>query len=337
MKFCVLVGQLCLSTNINISSIYKKLTEEGNEFVTSIEEADMVVFHPCELVPIRKDVLESISKKRVIILACYNEEDYKEIDDKEFVSLDYFCEENASFVNEEASHIRIGFGCNHHCSYCPIKRKTIKSRKIESILKDIGSAKKIILQADDCASYQYGLIELLDAIPGKEISLIYVYPSYLLSNKDYFIKNKDRISINVLPIQSASKRILKMMNRGDYDSLHEEIDFFNSISFNLVEFIFGYPTETWEDFMETVSFSKKLKKDAIRLWIPYNSYKGTESEKKHGKTKSDLIFKMKEYIEKEMDQNINKMLNFEDSNYGLYLCNFNKNGNPSPLTQKEFF
>ncbi len=336
MNFCILIGQPCPSTKLNVTSFYRELISEGKKFVENIEESEIVVFHPCKLVPLRKEIIKDIKDKKVFILSCYNEDEYSEIKNKEFIHLDNFCNKKGSFIKEKVAHVRIGYGCNHRCSYCPIKRNSSYSREIEEILEDCKEAKKIVLYGDDCASYKYGLVNLLEKLPKKEIVLTYTYPSYLLKNKKYFLENKDRISMEILPIQSASKRILKLMHRSDYNDLQEGIEFFNQLKIERVHFIFGYPTETWEDFMETVNFSKKIKSDFGRSWFLYNPYPGTKTEATYGQERSLFASEMEKYLENYITKETNKknewIVRFRNEKYGFHLLKIGEERDFLPMT-----
>jgi radical SAM superfamily enzyme YgiQ (UPF0313 family) len=327
MKFSIIADQLCSLSKVNIGAFYKKMISEGHELIIDYMEADIIIFQPCRLVKINKKLIDKIKNKKIKALFCYKKEDFNSVKEIDFISNKWIEKENNKpvFRRKDTYFSYIGSGCIRRCAYCPIKRKNLASRPIKSILKDIQGAKRVVLCADDCSSYGYGLIKLLEKIPQKDIVLSYVYPAYLIENADYFIENKERISIDIMPMQSASQRILKLMNRGDYDA-KKILDIINQLRIYNMHFIFGYPTETWDDFIETVNFEKNVKTvEGKTLWFAYGAYEGTESEKIYGKKKNPLILSMEEYLLKEEKYN-RIILNFSDENYGSIVIGFTEEG-----------
>lgn len=252
--------------------------------------------------------------KKVVVQQCYDENDFEGMKNISFSSYDETIKGEEGFKSFDRGRrsilLNIGRGCNRNCTYCPItKGKKISSRPIDYILDDIKDAKKVYLSADDCASYEYGLVELLERIPrDKKIVLSYVYPAYLLRNRDYFIKNADRVKFDILSIQSGSKRILKLMNRGDYAPA-DLIELRDRLDFNVLHFIYGYPTETVEDFMESVTVANDMGVKNVG-WFEYNVYDGTESKKRYGNEKSEQLSFMRDYVTKVMNQGIHRRADF---------------------------
>lgn len=327
MKFSIITDQLCVLSKVNIGAFYKKMISEGHEVTRNYMDADVIFFHPCRLVKINTRLIEKIKEKNIKAVFCYREEDFKEVKNVEFISNRWIEDSNNFPVYErnEESCVYIGSGCARRCSYCPIKRDDAVNRKIEDVLKDTKNAKKVMLCADDCSSYRYGLVDLMKKMPQQKIHLSYVYPSYLVQNAEYFIKNKDRISLDVLPIQSGSERILKMMNRSDYN-LDEVVEIANHIKINKLHFMFGYPTETWEDFLQTIEFENKINKvEELSLWFVYRAYDGTKSKEEYGDYKSSLLDEMRRHLAKE-SRHSRVILDFFDKGYGSIVVDFNEKG-----------
>ncbi len=326
MKFSIIADQICVLSRVNIGIFYEQMIADGHELIVDYMNADIIIFQPCQLVKVNQKLIDKIKQKKVKVIFCYKEDDFKEIKELDFISHDWIGKkENQPTLQRKDNHfIYIGSGCNNHCSYCPIKRDGVTSRSIESILKDAKDANKIMFCADDCSSYKYGLVNLLKKIPDKEITLSYVYPSYLVEHADYFIANKHRISIEVVPVQSASNRILKLMNRNNYNP-SELLRVINNLKVNKIHFMFGYPTETWDDFLETVKWEEKLHKmDGFALWFKYNTYKGTLAEIRHGTDKNPLIDDMEKYLFAEKSKHCRAILNFLEEDYGSMIVGFNE-------------
>ncbi len=326
MKFSIITDQICVLSKVNIATFYKQMIAEGHELVLDYTQADIVIFQPCQLVNVNQELIEKIREKKVKVLFCYKKEDFEKIENLELVSHEWLGDKknHPVFWKKDKCFVYIGSGCVRTCAYCPIKRSSVVSRSINTILNDIEGAKKVMLCADDCSSYKYGLIELLKKMPEKEIHLSYVYPSYLIKHADYFIAHKERISIDVVPIQSASSRVLKLMNRHDYD-VDRALEVMNHLKMSKVHFMFGYPTETWEDFLKTVNFEEKLKKvEEYVLWFTYNPYKGTQAEITYGDKKNPLIDSMREHLIQKKSKHNRAVLNFFDKNYGSIVVGFNE-------------
>jgi tRNA A37 methylthiotransferase MiaB len=327
MKFSIITDQLCVLSKVNIGAFYKKMMDEGNEIVRDYMSADIIFFHPCRLVKINEELVDKIKRKNIKVIFCYREEDFKKVKNVEFISNSWI-EDSRNFPvyqRNEESCVYVGSGCARNCSYCPIKRKKSVNRKIEDVLRDTKGATRVMLCADDCSSYKYGLVELMEKMPQQKIHLSYVYPSYLIQNADYFVKNKERISLDVLPIQSGSERILRMMNRSNYN-LDRVVEVANHIKINKLHFMFGYPTEAWEDFLQTIEFENKINKiEELSLWFVYRPYDGTKSKEDYGEYKSPFLDKMKKYLSGESKHD-RVVLDFLDKGYGSIVVDFNEKG-----------
>jgi len=169
----------------------------------------------------------------------------------------------------------ISEGCNLNCSYCSEKRTfpPYQSYPFEEL---IGACSNIIekynqynlmLIADNVGEYGMDinsslpeLIHSLLAINDQvKIGIQNLNPAYFFKFFDdfeEFIKN-DRMLHLRLPIQSASDKILKSMNRTYSKSDIERIfSFLTKVAYNdfSTDMICGFPGETIEDYEETINF-----------------------------------------------------------------------------------
>ncbi|NVM27833.1 MAG: radical SAM protein [Candidatus Helarchaeota archaeon] len=171
--------------------------------------------------------------------------------------------------------VKIGEGCVGNCSFCIIKKakRTIMSRPIEDILYDITNhldeqkENYVILIADDCGSYGIdigtNIIELLYQIgksfPSLRIGIEYLYPKWIEKYGDKLLRVLRQVKIDNIniSIQSGSQKILKLMNRNyDLEKVFRFINVLKRISPKTMvytHFLFGYPGETFRDFLKTVS------------------------------------------------------------------------------------
>ncbi|MGN0819741.1 MAG: 30S ribosomal protein S12 methylthiotransferase RimO [Christensenellaceae bacterium] len=177
------------------------------------------------------------------------------------------------------SYLKIADGCNNHCTYCliPKIRGRYKSYPMEELVgeaENLGKIEELILVAQDTTRYGedlYGenkFVELIRALSALEnvgsLRLMYCYPEMITDELIEEIKTNDKILKYIdVPLQHASDRILKLMNRkGGFElyealinKLKEQVD---SIAIRST-FITGFPSETEEDHETLMEFLKRAK------------------------------------------------------------------------------
>lgn len=198
------------------------------------------------------------------------------------------------------AYLKIGEGCDNHCTYCiiPKLRGKYRSRKMEDIIKeakDLASrgVKEVVVIAQDTTKYGcdlYGkemlpeLLEELAKIEGlKWIRIMYSYPESITEELVKVIKKYDNIcNYFDMPIQHASNRILKLMNRKttkeDILSKIEMIRKHIPDATVRTTIIVGFPGETEEDFKEVVDFAKEVKFDRLGAFA-YSREEDTAADK----------------------------------------------------------
>lgn len=178
--------------------------------------------------------------------------------------------------NSKRHFVGISTGCAFWCSYCPHKLGVgkIVSRPEKEILNQIktlieSGAETIVLTGTDVACYGQDigtsfpllLEKILNIVPQKiEVHIAQFNPQGLRFDFEKLIKacQDKRVTDFQLPVQTASKRILKLMNR--YYSMKEVRKFIvkvkkknTNIRFR-TDLIIGFPTETEANFRKTVGF-----------------------------------------------------------------------------------
>ncbi len=172
-------------------------------------------------------------------------------------------------------HVRISWGCLGSCTYCAIRKAigTLKSKPIDDCINEfeIGlkqGFKNFIITADDVGAYGVDigytfpqLIERLSSFKGEyKISIQDFDPKWIVKYIDDLdgIFKKNRISSINVALQSGSKNILKLMNRyNDIGKISDAIQRLRNSNndFSLdTHFILGFPSETREDFHQTMKF-----------------------------------------------------------------------------------
>lgn len=206
--------------------------------------------------------------------------------------------------------VNIMQGCNNFCTYCivPYVRGREKSRKEENILKEVrqiiaeGKYKKITLLGQNVNSYgkdlspQVSFSKLLSDICTVEgdftLSFMTSHPKDLTDDVIDTIAKEDKIEKYIhLPAQSGNNRILRLMNRKYTREKYLEI--IDKIRAKIPkcritsDFIVGFPTETEEEFEDTLSLVEKVKYDSIFAFM-YSKREGTVAEKMEGQVPEDV-------------------------------------------------
>lgn len=183
------------------------------------------------------------------------------------------------------AYLKIAEGCDNRCTYCaiPLIRGGYRSRTIESIVEEAqklvdDGAKELIVIAQDTSRYGldlYGelkLPELLRQLCQIEklrwVRLLYCYPDTVTDELLDVIANEPKIVKYMdLPLQHASGRVLKAMNRrGDKESLLKLIAHMREKVPGLIlrtTLITGFPGETEEDFTELSEFVQEVRFDRL--------------------------------------------------------------------------
>lgn len=196
----------------------------------------------------------------------------------------------------ENAWLPIMYGCNNFCSYCivPHVRGRERSRRPEIIIEEAKGLVKegyklITLLGQNVNSYGKncdfnmnfaGLIREIDKIEGNfKFDFMTSHPrdcSFELI--DTLSECKHFCGHLHLPVQSGNNRILKEMNRHyTRERYLELIDYAKSKipDVNLTtDIIVGFPGETYEEFLDTVSLVKAVKYGSMFTFI-YSARKGT--------------------------------------------------------------
>lgn len=218
-------------------------------------------------------------------------------DAKSYHLLDEFVEhdipfseiENGNIMNNTDNYfIKIQDGCNHRCAYCSIWRAAGKSvsKPMDEVIKEfqygIRQEFKHFYFLGECMG-AYGLDfgsnfgELLDEI-GKlegdfDLLIEDISPQYFLKNyesiKELCVKGVIR-SLHV-PVQSGNDRILKLMRRaGDMKLVTEKMKEIKELAPDITlssAVIVGFPTETEEEFEESIEYCKESCFDSVACHV----------------------------------------------------------------------
>lgn len=238
-----------------------------------------------------------------------------------------------NFLNKTRAFVKIQDGCNNFCSYCiiPYMRGTIRSKNIDVAYEEIKSLvnsgyQEIVLTGIHTGSYgtgeDYDIVDLIRRISVLEkLKRIRISSIEITELNDKFLnelKNNPKICNHLhVPIQSGSDKILKLMNR-KYD-IKYFIDKINKIrlirpDMNFTtDLIVGFPTETNEDFLETIKNLNLIKFSKIHTF-PYsirNNTPAANMKQVNDTIKKERVHKIIELSNKLENEYYNKFLNKE--------------------------
>lgn len=185
-------------------------------------------------------------------------------------------------TKREFYHVRISWGCKGNCTYCGIKKAIgpFRSKPFKECVEDFKKGlesgyKNFVITADDVGAYG---IDIKSSFPellyefanfkGKyNISIQDLDPKWVVKYIDELeeiFQNKKITSVNIA-LQNGSERILKLMNRySNLEKIGEALLRLKNINTNFfldTHIIIGFPTETDEDFNNTMDFLKKINFD----------------------------------------------------------------------------
>lgn len=182
-----------------------------------------------------------------------------------------------------SAYLRIAEGCDNKCAYCaiPLIRGKFKSRDFDSLIEETKvlvekGAKEITLIAQDTTRYGTDfkdtdprrlqhLLRSISEIEGVEwVRVLYLYPDEITPEILEEIKNNNKVAKYFdIPIQHASNKMLKAMNRrGSKELIKEHIKYIrNYIPDAIIRttVITGFPTETEDDFKELLDLVDDVK------------------------------------------------------------------------------
>ena len=194
--------------------------------------------------------------------------------------------------------VNITYGCNNFCTYCivPYTRGREKSRSLRAVKQEIinlvnDGVKEVMLLGQNVNSFRdadgnnfAALIRALDEVEGLErIRFMTSHPKDLSDELIACFGDCKKLCHNIhLPVQSGSDEVLRRMNRHYNRQRYMEIveklrttcpDL--SIS---TDIIVGFPGETEEDFLDTLSLVREVEYDSAFTFI-YSPRVGTPAAK----------------------------------------------------------
>ncbi len=235
--------------------------------------------------------------------------------------------------NDSKAWVSVMYGCNNFCTYCivPYVRGRERSRKSENILNEIKELVKngvteITLLGQNVNSYGKDLDENIDfsdllrmvnEIDGlSRIRFVTSHPKDFSDKLIDTMAECDKVCKQLhLPFQAGNDRVLKEMNRGYTKA--EYLDKIARLKAKIpdialsTDVIVGFPTETNEDFRDTIDVLKTVEFDNIFSFI-YSRREGTPAAKLDFVLSEDEIHKnFNELLEVQNEISLKKNVAFE--------------------------
>ena len=204
-----------------------------------------------------------------------------------------------TYTEKTRAVIKVQDGCNNFCSYCiiPYAKGRVRSRKLESIIKEIKSIvknriKEVVITGIHVASYGLDfkdtnirlidLLEEINKIEGLErIRLGSLEPNIITDEFVERLKKVDKICDHFhLSLQSGCNETLRRMNRKyTTDNFEKVVERLRSAFPNVIlttDIIVGFPGETDEEFETTYEYLKEINFYKMHVF-KYSQRKGTRA------------------------------------------------------------
>ena len=227
------------------------------------------------------------------------------VDEKEGKIIEGTHKARSSFPN---GWVNITYGCNNFCTYCivPYVRGRERSRSPEAIIDECkqlldAGYKEITLLGQNVNSYGQdlqdvdfsGLLEKISALDGDfRLRFMTNHPKDLNEKMVRAISESPKTTRSVhLPVQAGSDRILKLMNRHYTRAQYlDKIELLRKYMPDIAittDIMVGFPTETDEDFKDTVSLVKQVGFAGAFTFV-YSPRTGTPAAKMSGQISEEV-------------------------------------------------
>ena len=213
----------------------------------------------------------------------------------------------------------ISEGCTGTCTYCATKlaRKYITSFRPGDIVRSVKEAvadgrKEFRLTSQDTGAYGIDigtnlvelLGEILDSVEGEyriRVGMMNVDHAVRLIDEGLLDIYRDQRLYKFfhIPVQSGNDRILKLMQRNytvdDFREVVRKIRKHFPLASIATDIIVGFPTETWEEFLDSARLIEELKIDVLNI-SRYSAIPGTVAARMQGQISSNEKKRRSKYL-----------------------------------------
>ncbi|MGD8990849.1 MAG: MiaB/RimO family radical SAM methylthiotransferase [Desulfobacterales bacterium] len=229
-----------------------------------------------------------------------------------------------AYEKEDLFTLRIATGCVGNCSYCAVKFAVgqLESKPLDTIVAEFKSGLNqgfdhFVLIAGDVGCYGVDIgtsvVELLRAlftVEGsykiiiKEFNAQWVV-KYFTDLLHIFKQHYEKIDYIVVPVQSASNRILRLMKRPyTIENVKKYLSIIKAEVPGLqisTHIMVGFPGETEKDFKESIDFIKEYKFPFVDIYA-YDDRPNTAAGQMAGKVPQDIVDKRVHAVKKVQKQ-----------------------------------
>ncbi len=244
------------------------------------------------------------------------------------------------------TYIKVQDGCNNFCSYCiiPYLRGRSRSRNPQSVLDEIrqNNPVEVIINGINLTSYNYNgtgltaLIKTLKEVRARirlgSLETTVITDEFLSALKDL----KNFAPHFHLSLQSGSNAVLKKMNRKyTREEFIEKVmlirKYFDNAGIT-TDIIVGFPTETEQDFLDTLDLAKRVEFSDIHAF-PFSPRSGTVAYKFKDlsgdikKARLNTLLELKAKLKLDfINKNLGKVLDFiPEEVKGEYVVGYTQN------------
>lgn len=254
----------------------------------------------------------------------------------------------STFLGRTRAFIKIQDGCENFCSYCiiPYVRGKCRSKNFQTVLEEIQNYvqhgyKEVVLTGIHTGNYGVDLgtdfaallreIVKINGLVRLRISSIEI--TELTDEVLQIIWDNDVIVDHLhIPLQAGSDKILRLMNR-KYDLAYfkQKMEQIREIRPDIsltTDIIVGFPSETEEDFQDTLSFVREVQFSKVHVF-PYSRRSGTVAadmaEQVPGDVKKDRVRRLlalskeleTEYMKKFIGKTLPVLMEVNRTDYSL--------------------
>ena len=254
----------------------------------------------------------------------------------------------STFLGRTRAFIKIQDGCENFCSYCiiPYVRGKCRSKNFQTVLEEIQNYVQhgyieVVLTGIHTGNYGVELgtdfaallreIVKINGLVRLRISSIEI--TELTDEVLQIIRDNDVIVDHLhIPLQAGSDKILRLMNR-KYDLAYfkQKMEQIREIRPDIsltTDIIVGFPSETEEDFQDTLSFVREVQFSKVHVF-PYSRRSGTVAadmaEQVPGDVKKDRVRRLlalskeleTEYMKKFIGKTLPVLMEVNRTDYSL--------------------
>ncbi len=172
-------------------------------------------------------------------------------------------------------------GCPYQCVFCQVEHisgRTFRRRSVENVLDEIAWLKaeygirSLIVDDDNLFSHRGHAADLFQGMIDRGLNMPWATISTAVFRLDAELVELMRASgceYICIAIESGCERVLKdVINKPvDYEHAKQMVAKAKSVGIYVAaNFIVGFPTETWDEILETIRFAEQLGTDYVKLF-----------------------------------------------------------------------